>query len=236
MGSQRNFAESKNRKECRHQKGAQNSKSSWAAGRVGRSPALSSYHPSPIPLRRVARRAGRGRGGVQVGNARTSPWSGGGASFCVLWCHAAAADSSASTRTKRHASVVGCAISFPSSIWVGRSPALSSYHPSPIPRRGAAAALPSVCCGATLLLLIPAHRLAPSAMPRWSVVRSASLPQFVLVTAVGQREHCFAEAMHSLRHCTKTLSESESPAAKNKTTYPLRNVLHTNSCLCADFS
>jgi len=59
---------------------------------------------------------------------------------------------------------------------------------------------------------------------------------YVLVTAVGQREHCFADAMHSLQHCTKTSPQSASPLRNNKGTYPLLDLLHKNSLLCADFS
>ena len=47
---------------------------------------------------------------------------------------------------------------------------------------------------------------------------------------------CTADPMHSQRHCTKTLSAIGIARHENKTTYPLQDLLHKNSRLCADFS
>ena len=58
---------------------------------------------------------------------------------------------------------------------------------------------------------------------------------YVLVTAVGQREHCFADATYSPQHCTKTSSAIGITGHENKTTYPLPDLLHKNSRLCAGF-
>ena len=58
---------------------------------------------------------------------------------------------------------------------------------------------------------------------------------YVLVTAVGQREHCFAGATYSPQHCTKSPSAIGITGHENKTTYPLPDLLHKNSRLCAGF-